>query len=236
MAEWLDGEETDAGNSVRPSRKVQLIEVGVFLLLILPSMALSFLGTHQAGLTFPIVAGVTILQNLALLSLILYFVWRNGEPFKALGWTFRNGWREVALGVGLFLPFFLVISVLQNALRGAGFSAPESPPSYLIPTGFMEILLAWVFLVVVAVTEETIFRGYLLLRFQALLQNPSMAVLLSAVIFSIGHGYQGSAGVITVVIIGLIFAVIYLWRGSLIAPMVMHFLQNLMGIFLVPGG
>jgi membrane protease YdiL (CAAX protease family) len=62
-----------------------------------------------------------------------------------------------------------------------------------------------------------------------------MAVLLSAVIFSIVHGYQGLAGVITVVAIGPTLAVIYLWRGTLTAPIVMLFLQILVGIFLAPG-
>jgi membrane protease YdiL (CAAX protease family) len=54
------------------------------------------------------------------------------------------------------------------------------------------------------------------------------------VIFSLGHGYEGSAGVITVGFMGLVFALVYLWRGSLVAPMVMHFLQDFIGIVLSP--
>ncbi len=48
-----------------------------------------------------------------------------------------------------------------------------------------------------------------------------------------GHGYEGSLGVVTVGIMGLIFNVIYLWRKSLVAPMVMHFLQDFISIVLV---
>lgn len=236
MNDLVDDRENDLRSNRQPSKRLQLIEVGVFLFLIMPSMALSFFRTDQAALSFPVVAGVTILQDLALLSLVLYFVWRNGESVKAIGWTLAEGKREAVLGLGLFVPFFFMVSVLQAVLRGAGFSAPEAPPSYLMPSGTAQILLALVFLMVVAVAEETIFRGYLLLRFQALMGNPTGAVLLSALIFSIGHGYQGSVGVITVAAIGLFLAVVYLWRGSLIAPIVMHFLQNFIGIFLAPGG
>ena len=61
-----------------------------------------------------------------------------------------------------------------------------------------EFLLATVLVIVVALAEETVFRGYLILRFKNVAANTSAAVLLSAVIFSLGHGYEGSAGVITV--------------------------------------
>jgi membrane protease YdiL (CAAX protease family) len=55
---------------------------------------------------------------------------------------------------------------------------------------------------------------------------------LFAVVFSLGHGYEGTAGVVTVGFIGLAFALVYQWRGSLVAPMVMHFLQDFCEIFL----
>jgi membrane protease YdiL (CAAX protease family) len=58
--------------------------------------------------------------------------------------------------------------------------------------------------------------------------------LLSAGIFSLGHGYEGSAGVVTVGVMGAVFALVYLWRRSLVAPMMMHFLQDFIGIVLVP--
>jgi membrane protease YdiL (CAAX protease family) len=37
---------------------------------------------------------------------------------------------------------------------------------------------------------------------------------------------------VTVGCMGLTFALIYLWRGSLVAPVVMHFLQDFSGIIL----
>ena len=91
-----------------------------------------------------------------------------------------------------------------------------------------------VLVVIVAVAEETIFRGYLMLRLQAITASPAAAVVLSAVIFSLGHGYEGSAGVVTVGVMGAVFALVYLWRQSLVAPMVMHFLQDFIGIVMLP--
>jgi membrane protease YdiL (CAAX protease family) len=59
-------------------------------------------------------------------------------------------------------------------------------------------------------------------------------VLLSSFIFSLGHGYEGTAGLATVGVMGAAFALVYLWRGSLVAPIVMHFLQDFIGIVLLP--
>jgi membrane protease YdiL (CAAX protease family) len=84
------------------------------------------------------------------------------------------------------------------------------------------------------VSEETIFRGYLILRFEAVTASPLGAAVLSSLVFSVGHGYEGSAGLITIGTMGFAFALIYLWRQSLVAPIVMHFLQDFIGLVIVP--
>lgn len=216
------------------NRGQQLLELMVFLFLVLPSLLFSFLAIEPDHVSFPIVAASNILRDLSLLSLVLYFVWRNGEGYQALGWNFSGAGKEALVGAGLFVPVYLITALFGGLLREAGLSAPETLPSYLIPSGVAEYLLALVFLVVVAVSEETIFRGYLMLRLQAITGNPAATVILSALIFSFGHGYQGAAGVITVGLLGVTLALVYLWRGSLVAPFVMHFLQNFIGILLVP--
>ena len=223
------------GSVVRPGRTEQLLEVSVFLFLIVPSMVLSFFAVKQGSLSFVLVAFAVILRDLALVSLILFFVWRNGEPVMRIGWTFRKIWNEIRLGIALFIPCFLVTGLIENGLRAVGLSAPSKPlPSFLAARGPVELLLALALVVIIAVAEETIFRGYLLLRFRTIIVSPPLAALMSAVVFSLGHGYEGSAGVISVGFMGLVFAFIYLWRQSLVAPIVMHFLQDFIGIVLLP--
>ncbi len=218
-----------------PGRLGQLIEVFVFLFLLVPSMVLSFFLVKQGSLSFVFVAAATILRDLSLVSLVLFLIWRNSEPVGSIGWIFRKGWQEIALGVGLFIPFSAAIGFLESLLRLAGLSMPsKSLPSFLTPTGPAEYLLAVTLVIIVAFAEETLFRGYLILRLKTVLRSPTGAALLSAAIFSLGHGYEKSAGVVTVGVIGLIFALLYMWRQSLVAPMVMHFLQDFIGLVLFP--
>jgi membrane protease YdiL (CAAX protease family) len=213
----------------------QCVELGVFLFLIVPSMVLSFFAVKQGSLGFGIVAVATICRDLALVSLILFFLWRNGEAAAQLGWTVARGSQEFFLGVALFVPFTFCAGLLEQSLLAGGFSAPSTPLPALTPARDMtDLVLAVVLVVIVAVAEETIFRGYLILRLKAMTASPAAAVVLSALIFSLGHGYEGSAGVVTVGVMGVVFALVYLWRKSLVAPIVMHFLQDFTGIVMLP--
>jgi membrane protease YdiL (CAAX protease family) len=231
----LNNNKANSRRSAKSNWIEQLIEVSVFLFLIVPSMVLSFFAIKQGSLSFVLVAIATILRDLALVSLIVFFVWRNGEPVNSVGWTSRNARKEIALGIGLYIPFFFAAGLFESALRVAGLSVPSTPlPSFMAARGLVEFLLAAILVVIVAMAEETIFRGYLILRLRAITASPAAAVLVSSVVFSLGHGYEGSAGVVTVGIMGLIFALVYMWRQSLVAPMVMHFLQDFIGIVLLP--
>jgi uncharacterized protein len=69
---------------------------------------------------------------------------------------------------------------------------------------------------------------------QAATSSTTAAVLLSSIIFALGHGYEGSLGAVTVGVMGLIFALLYLWRQSLVVPIVLHFLQDFLAIVVAP--
>ncbi len=235
MTTHVRSDEASLMSDLQPSRRAQGIELAVFLSLIVPSMVLSFSMTRQGQMTFVPVAIMTIIRDLSLMSLVLYFVWSNRESLARIGWQFRNRWRDVLLGVALFVPVSFAVALLDGVLLSLGFSAPATPqPTFLDVRGFAEGALAVVLIIVVAVAEETIFRGYLILRLRSLTYSTATAVVLSSIIFSIGHGYEGTSGVVSVGTMGAILAVIYLWRGSLVAPIVIHFLQDLFSIVLLP--
>ena len=231
----LPTRETDLEPSTELNRKDQLLELLVFLFLIVPSMVLSFLAVKQGTVSFVITAFATIMRDLALVTLILYFLRRNREPRQRIGWTGKGWEKEIGVGLILFIPMFFCLPLIEKIFQQAGFTAPSTPlPSSLSPRDVGQLVLAFILVVVVAAAEETIFRGYFILRFQSITRSARVAALLSAAVFSLGHGYEGTAGVATVGIMGFFLALVYLWRQSLIAPMVMHFLQDFIGIVLVP--
>jgi membrane protease YdiL (CAAX protease family) len=208
-------------------------EVGVFLLILLPSLVLSLFAMRPASMGFVTVAVGSIFQDLALVSLVAYFFWRNGEGVAALGWR-GEAPREALIGVVLFVPTYFAAGGLERLLSRGGMSSVGHLPSFLRAEGPAQMVLAVVLVLVVAVAEESLFRGYLLRRFAQLTASPATAVLLSAAVFSLGHAYEGSAGMATVAFLGVVFALVYLWRGSLVAPIVMHMLQDMLGLVVAP--
>ena len=228
---------TDTGTPAEestPTRRVQVVELLVFCLLIVPSLMASFLVAGSPVGAFPVVAAAIILRDAALVALIAYFLWRNGERGTRIGWRWGHVGREAALGCLLFVPFWCIAAMSAQAFVAAGLTHPSGPPAFLIPHGAAQLALATVLVAVVAFSEETVFRGYLMLRLRVATRSAPAAVLLSAAIFSVGHGYQGSAGAAAVGVIGIMLALVYLWRGSLVAPMVMHFLQDFVGVVALP--
>lgn len=214
-------------------RKEQTLEVLVFLLLIVPSMVLSLLAFQHEKATFAFVAVSVMLRDISLVLLILFFLWRNGEPRERIGLTYKHGAREIGIGAVLYIPFALLASVVERVFLYVGLSVPSSTiPTFLAPKGTADIMLAVVLVIVVAISEEIIFRGYLIRRLSAATRNCALGLILSAVIFAIGHGYEGSAGMATVGMMGIFFALVYLWRKSLVAPITMHFMQDFISIVL----
>ncbi|GGM26590.1 lysostaphin resistance A-like protein [Dactylosporangium sucinum] len=217
------------------SRRQELAELGVFLLVLVPPLVLSFFAAGQSTASFPLLAGATIARDVSLVALVLLLLARARQPVAAVGWVGRAAGREIALGVALSIPVLVGTQALDLALRNAGLSGPPPSGTGLTPTpGSGGLLLAVVLVAVVAVAEETIFRGYLILRIAGVFRSRWLAVLLSSVIFSVGHGYEGSAGVLTVAVTGLVFAAVYVWRRSLVAPVVMHFLLDFLAIVVAP--
>jgi len=220
--------ETEQGGYTRPSRKVQLAEVSVLLFLVLPQMLLAaFVRDHRGDWTFPLVAVSSITRYLALLVLIFFLLWRNGEPLSSIGWRAAKAAREIALGIALVGPLRLAWTMFAALLSVLGRSERWRVPQLPAPAGWPQFVLAFFYLVVVAVTEETFFRGYLLLRLHAVTGKIWPALLLSAAAFAIEHTYQGSTGMAWAFGGGLAFGVVYLWRKSLIAPAVTHLLVDI---------
>jgi CAAX protease family protein len=76
------------------------------------------------------------------------------------------------------------------------------------------------------VCEELLYRGFVLWYLGHWLPiGPAVAG--SAIVFGVGHFYQGPRGMIVTAIVGAFMAAIYLVSGSLLAPMVIHALMDL---------
>lgn len=90
------------------------------------------------------------------------------------------------------------------------------------PSGWLETMLAVAVAISAGVCEEIVFRGYLQKQFQALSGSAVAAVLLQAAVFGGAHVYQGVRPAAMVILYGMLFGVLALWRRSLRPGILAH--------------
>lgn len=81
------------------------------------------------------------------------------------------------------------------------------------------------------VTEEIIYRGFLIFAFGALFPHLSIwwVCLAASVLFGLAHTYQGLTGVIRTTVIGFFFSMVYIALGSIVPLILFHALVDYFG-------
>jgi membrane protease YdiL (CAAX protease family) len=105
----------------------------------------------------------------------------------------------------------------------------------LFPQDDVERLAFFALVATVALCEELIYRGFVQRVFQDWSRGSVIvAVVGSAVFFSLAHLYQGRRGLVSTLTIGIIFSTIRAWTGSLLPGMVAHFVADITVGMLAP--
>jgi membrane protease YdiL (CAAX protease family) len=168
------------------------------------------------------------------LTLTVLIWWRiAGRPFDAMGVIWPAGaaaWITVALCLATLMFFALQIrSVLTSAAARASVRAQLSASrgvEAVVPESARDLRVFAALGITAGICEEVLYRGYLVWYLSALL--PTRAALIAAVaIFGLGHVYQGVRGVLLTAAVGGLELAIYLWTGSLVAPIVLHATMDL---------
>jgi len=144
-------------------------------------------------------------------------------------WNTRRGLlRDVVLGLSLWV-VWEACEFTWTHVFGAGQAASING---LLPRDPLEIIL-WIAVSASAgFCEEVAFRGYCQRQFAALTHSRWLGLLLQALLFSVGHGYEGVQACIRIALYGLLFGLLAYWRKSLRAGMIGHAVSDVVaGIF-----
>lgn len=76
------------------------------------------------------------------------------------------------------------------------------------------------------ITEELVFRGYLMWLFGSVMPA-AWALVISSLLFGLQHAYQGVPGILRTAIVGAVLCGLYLASGSLLMPIIAHILIDL---------
>jgi CAAX protease family protein len=192
------------------------------------SVLLGLIGLTPEGndgrLSLPFVLILSLGDTLILVALMAALTRAHGDSLRALWLGDRPVAREVLAGAMLFPLVFFAVVVLLNLLRLLApwlHNVPTNPFEQLAATPAEAVALAVVAIVAGGVREE-LQRAFLLRRFVRHLGGPAVGVAVLSIAFGAGHYMQGWDAVVTTGLLGAFWAVLYLRRGSSVAPIVSH--------------
>jgi membrane protease YdiL (CAAX protease family) len=218
---------------LKTTKKPLLIGGILFLLLILFTAAASFQLLGQTNLTNQITFSITRLIIWFCLFLIyMYSIKIEKQPF--LLWTEKNYslpifFKSVAkIMLSIFLAM-LVVYVIFKITNSNIDSKKMNEFTKLFKNNISLILFASV---TAGVTEELIFRGYLIPRLEILLKNTNLSILISSILFGLMHYSYGTLiQIIGPIFIGLVFALHYQKHRNIKIIIMCHFLWDLLVLF-----
>lgn len=176
--------------------------------------------------------GVTFVEEWVL----FLYVW---PAMRGRGYTVRKAinarwgsaravWRDIGIAL-LTLAGFFAIEALGSVVFRGQMDAASNALSALTPHSLAELCF-WIPLSMTAgFCEEFLFRGYLQEQCRRLTGSTGAAIVLQALLFGGGHGYQGWALMTTIVFIGLFFGIVTAWRRSLAPTMITHAMADTIG-------
>jgi uncharacterized protein len=188
--------------------------------------------TATGAFSLRYIVWLSLIDTGLLVGLICIFIRSHHERIRDVLLGTRKIVREVELGIPL------TIGALALAILIIGVIRLAAPSLHNLATNPLEALItrprdAWVFAVVVVIAggvREEIQRAFILHRFDVWLGGPIVGLIVSSVLFGLGHGIQGNDVTIATGALGLYWGIIYLRRRSFVAPMVSHSGFNLIEV------
>jgi membrane protease YdiL (CAAX protease family) len=191
-------------------------------------------GTHSGS------AGPRTLDYLLTIGLeffLLFLVWIGLRLKKrTLRELIGGKWNtpeDFLIDVGIALGFWLVSAAILVGLAyvlrqtdAAQVNDMKQRLAGLIPHSGMELTIFVLLSVIAGLVEEIVFRGYLQQQIGALAGNIYVGLIVSALIFGAGHGYEGTRNMIRIFVFGALFGLLARWRKSLRPGMMAHAFQD----------
>jgi uncharacterized protein len=162
-------------------------------------------------------------------AILLWLTLAERLPLSSIGFR-RPTWRGVVIGIltgivitAIMVVQFAVIIPLFHLSTASIFARKQAIMSTPYWYRILLVLRA-------AVTEEILFRGYLIEKVRQLSRSTSLAVIVSVAAFTYAYlrGW-GSVQLISVSASGLVLALLYVWRRDLPSNMLAHFLADAAG-------
>ncbi|MDZ7670563.1 MAG: type II CAAX endopeptidase family protein [Gammaproteobacteria bacterium] len=210
-----------------------LVDIGAALALFVLSSVIAGSAAAYLPEAFRLTV-VVVVQGLLLIAVVgVLLAWR-GQRWRVIGLVtpvLGDGPRALlaygaCLGVNLVFIYTLYAmfpSIVEAHTERLGFIVQQLSAG--LPFPLLVVVLGFV-----GIYEEIFARGLLLARCRALLSGTWAPVLVSSLLFGLGHLYQGWIGVGQTTLIGIVLALVVIRWGTLWPAIIAHALLDVSSI------
>lgn len=144
--------------------------------------------------------------------------------------NFKNiGLREFKIIILAYIILELLMDFVIQPAVSFTFNEPADYSSFKIIEGNTALYFKWLFnmWISAAVGEELLFRGYVFSQLKKIIgDKKTVIIILSAILFSVPHLYQGIAGLVITFLFGIFFALLYNKYQNIWINIIVHGLIN----------
>jgi membrane protease YdiL (CAAX protease family) len=206
--------------------------VGLFIAFILPfAFSLCLRVAHyQFTDTSRYVLSMVRLWSVTLLLLAVILLWER-QSLSSIGIR-KTTWNDVLWGFVGFLLGALVFGITTPVIKALHLTGTESG---ILQLGKLPILFRLAIVLTAGITEEIIFRGYVIERLNILTGRIGWGAAIGYFVFVVLHlPFWGWGGTIQIGLWSLVVTILYVKRRNLPACMLMHVLNDAYAFLLLP--
>ena len=218
-----------ASNLRLPAWQISLVLVGFPLLYLLNGFSpwsVALFGRGDRAAFVPFFSSILTLHWLSAATVLL-LIRRRGASSAQLGLRVSSG-RALALAGKLVIIGIVVVGVRELA----GYAAARPHALDFFPRGFAENLFFLPVAISAGFCEEFVYRGFAITALVGRGLRVWQAVVLSSFSFVFIHGLGGLNAFPAFFAGGLLYAYLYLSKGNLLRPMIIHSLGDTTAILM----
>jgi membrane protease YdiL (CAAX protease family) len=178
-----------------------------------------------------LMAGYLMLEACVTFLLLLIILKLHRETPAEMGFRFTRWTADSLIGLAV-VPLLFIFGAAIGLFFQTFFPQyylEKNPLTETIRTRGDLLLILLAGLIAGGIKEE-LQRAFILTRFRHHLGGATLGLIIWSTAFGAGHYVQGAQGMLSAGIFGLIFGIVYLARGSLVAPIVAHGAYNTIAI------
>ncbi len=198
-----------------------LFIVGIFQLIggLISGVEMTDFEAKQTSIQQLIVSIFDLVGTFLVLWIFMKFV--DKENFIELGFQTQNRLKEFSIGILIGLIIMLTGYSLLIHFEEIFFIK--------VNFDFKELIISIILFTIVAIVEETLFRGYILKNLMCSF-NKYIALVISSILFSLMHGFNPNVDLFSLFdlfLAGIVLGLSYIYTKNLWFPIAMHLSWNL---------